>query len=151
MDGPPPPETLVKIRFYARFKRWPNLKNPQDLNEKILWEKLYADTSNWSELADKYKVRQYVEQLGLGAYLVKFYGKWDRAEDVDFSELPNTVIFKANDGKGTNLIVKDLQNADKGRLLTIFNEWLTRKHIGELAAEPQYKSIKPCINSRGSA
>lgn len=141
------PETLIKIRFYAKFKRWPRLKNPVDLNEKILWQKLYADTTRWTELADKYQVRKYVENLGLGKYLVKLYGKWDKASDVDFNSLPESVIFKVNngDGKGTNLIVRNISCADKDKLRSIFEQWLNRKHIGELAAEPQYKLMKPCI------
>ena len=60
------PVLLVKIRYFAKFKKMPNLKNPQDLNEKILWLKLFSDTTKWTELADKYKVRKYVESLGLG-------------------------------------------------------------------------------------
>lgn len=141
------PVLLVKIRFYAKFKRLPQLSNPQDLNEKILWQKLYADTTRWTELADKYAVRSYVEQLGLGDYLVGFYGKWDNADDVDFKALPQSVIFKVNngDGKGTNLIVRDITKANHDRLRAIFKKWLKRKHIGELAAEPHYKDMKPCI------
>lgn len=141
------PELLVSIRFYAKFKRFPRLKNPADLNEKILWQKLYADISKWTELADKYKVRKYLEDLGLGKYLVKLYGKWDKADDVDFSKLPVNLIFKVNngDGKGTNLIVKDLPKANKDNLRAIFHKWLTRKDIGDLSAEPQYKHMPPCI------
>ncbi len=141
------PETLVKIRFYAKFKRQPRLKNPQDLNEKILWLKLYSDTSKWTELADKYKVRQYIESLGLGKYLVEFYGKWDKAEDIDFSQLPNSAIFKVNngDGKGTNLIVRDIRRSNHDELRKTFAQWLNRKNIGDLSAEPHYKHMTPCI------
>lgn len=141
------PELLVKIRYYAKFKKFPNLKNPQDLNEKILWLKLYSDISRWVELADKYRVREYIEGLGLGHYLVKLYGKWDRAEEVDFESLPDDVIFKANngDGKGTNLIVRDVKNADHPALRKLFRKWLSDKHVGDLSAEPQYKEMKPCI------
>lgn len=141
------PSMMVKVRYLARFHKFPNLKNPQDLNEKILWQKLYSDTSRWSELADKYKVRAYVESLGLGDTLVKLYGNWYDENDVDFDSLPNSLIFKVNngEGKGTNKIVKDLKNTDKQELRQLFHWWLTRKHIGALAAEPQYKSMKPCI------
>lgn len=141
------PTTLVKIRYFAKFKRLPNLKNPQDLNEKILWLKLYSDISRWTELADKYLVREYVKNLDLGEYLVKLYGKWDNAEGIDFTSLPDSVIFKVNngDGKGTNLIVNDVTASNQKQLKSIFKNWLKRKHIGELAAEPHYKGIKPCI------
>lgn len=83
----------------------------------------------------------------MGKYLVDLYGKWDSVEDIDFSALPNEVIFKANngDGKGTNLIVKDLKNADIPKIKSILRGWLKRKHIGDLSAEPQYKGIPPLI------
>ena len=94
------PVLLVKIRYFAKFKKMPNLKNPQDLNEKILWLKLFSDTTKWTELADKYKVREYVEGLGLGKYLVKLYGYWTDVKDINFNELPNSLIFKVNNEKG---------------------------------------------------
>lgn len=141
------PENLVRLRFYGKFKRLPRLKKPKDLNEKILWQKLYADISSWTELADKYKVRKYVEGVGLGKYLVKLYGKWDKVEDIDFDKLPSDLIFKVNngDGKGTNQIVRDLPSADHKALKKLFNKWLSRKNIGDLSAEPQYKNMPPCI------
>ena len=141
------PVLLVKIRYFAKFKKMPNLKNPQDLNEKILWLKLFSDTTKWTELADKYKVREYVEGLGLGKYLVKLYGHWTNVKDINFDDLPNSLIFKVNngDGKGTNYIVKDLRTENKEKLRILFEKWLNRKNIGALAAEPQYKGIPPCI------
>lgn len=141
------PTTLVKIRFFGKFRRFPNLKNPKDLNEKILWLKLYSDISQWVELADKYCVRSYVEKLGLGETLVKLYGKWDNELEVDFSTLPPDLIFKINngDGKGTNHVVRNLRKANHKELRKLFHKWLNRKAIGDLSAEPHYKHMKPCI------
>lgn len=141
------PEQLVKLRYYGKFKKWPDLANPKDLNEKILWLKLFSDTSIWTERADKFKVRSYIEELGLGEYLVKLYGKWDKVEDIDFTKLPSKVIFKANngDGKGTNLIVKEVHEANHDALRRTFKKWLNNMHLGELSAEPQYKGMPPCI------
>lgn len=141
------PVLLIKIRYFAKFKRLPDLKNPQNLNEKILWLKLFSDTTKWTELADKYKVREYVEGLGLEKYLVKLYGHWINVKDINFDVLPNSLIFKVNngDGKGTNYIVKDLRTENKEELCILFEKWLNRKNIGALAAEPQYKGIPPCI------
>lgn len=141
------PTALVKIRYFAKFKRFPNFNSPKDLNEKILWLKLYSDTTRWTELADKYKVRLHLEKQGLGEYLVKLYGHWYSADDIDFNSLPTDVIFKANngDGKGTNLIVRNVKNADHKHLKKIFKKWLNNKHVGDLGAEPQYRGMRPCI------
>lgn len=141
------PVTLIKIRYFARFGKFPNLKNPKDLNEKILYLKLFSDTSMWTDIADKYKVREYVENCGLGDTLVKLYGVWYDAEKFNLDELPNSFILKANngDGKGTNLIIKDKSQWDNGKLRDIINVWLNKKNIGALAAEPQYENIPPCV------
>ncbi|MDE7159354.1 MAG: hypothetical protein K2O24_00715 [Muribaculaceae bacterium] len=138
---------MVRARYLARFRKLPNLKDPQDLNEKILWQKLYADTTKWSELADKYRVREYVRKAGLESTLVRLYGAWDDENKINFDELPNSLIFKANngDGKGSNLIVGDLKSADKASLLKLFHDWLHRKHVGALGGETHYKGIKPMI------
>ncbi|MCH5237665.1 MAG: hypothetical protein J1E95_07705 [Muribaculaceae bacterium] len=138
---------MVRARYFARFHKMPNLKDPQDLNEKILYLKLYSDTSKWTDLADKYEVRKYVEKLGLGDTLVKLYGVWDNIGDIEFDSLPNSLIFKANngDGTGTNKIVRDLKNANKSELKKLFKIWLSRKNIGDESGDPHYKSIPPKI------
>lgn len=126
-----------------------DLKQPVDLNEKILWSKLYSDTSKWVDLADKYKVRSYVESLGLGETLVKLHAVWYSAEEVDFDSLPDKFIIKANngDGKGTNKIINksDLTPKLIESYKSMIREWLARKNIGALHAEPHYKHMRPCV------
>lgn len=141
------PVTLIKIRYFARFKKRINLTNPKDLNEKILYLKLFGDTSLWTECADKYLVRKYVERNGLAEYLVKLYGVWFSADDFSLSSLPNSFILKANngDGKSSNLIVKDKSEVCEAELKKMIGEWLAKKNIGALAAEPQYKNMTPCV------
>lgn len=143
------PETLLQIRYFILFRKRLNLKNPQTLNEKILWAKLYSDTTEWTRLADKYEVRKYVEEIGLGDTLVKLYAVWFDVRDVDFDALPETFIIKANngDGKGTNKIIRksELTPEKKLEYLEIIDEWLHRKNIGLLHAEPHYKNMRPCV------
>lgn len=143
------PTTLLKIRYWYVFKTPLNLKNPKDINEKILWGKLYSDTSRWTELADKRKVRDYVESMGLGDTLVKLYATWYRKEDVNFDELPETFIIKANngDGKGTNKIIRksELTPKKSKEYIDLIGQWLRRKNIGALHAEPHYKHMPPCV------
>lgn len=141
------PETLVKIRYFERFKKMPDLKNPKDLNEKILYLKLFTDTSQWTRLADKYRVREYVKERGLEHCLVDILGVWDNVNDIDFETLPQSFIFKANngDGKGSNLMVTDKSRLNRDEVIKTLNGWLEKKHVGALSAEPQYKGIKPYI------
>ena len=143
------PVQLIKLRYRLVFKKKIDLKNPKDLNEKILWAKLFSDTTDWVRLADKYEVRKYVEECGLGKILVKLYAVWYSADEVDFDDLPNRFIIKANngDGKGTNRILRkaELTEDKKQETIKMIDGWLHRKNIGALHAEPHYKGMKPCV------
>lgn len=144
------PIAVVYIRYALRFKRFPNLKHPKDLNEKILYQKLYTDTSMWSELADKVKVKDYVRKCGLEKILIPSYVAWDNAAQIDLEKLPNSFMLKSNngDGKGTNIPVYDKKNLSAQEIAELkekAEKWLTQKNIGALSAEPQYRDIKPQV------
>lgn len=143
------PELLTRIRYYVTFKKHLNLSNPQDLNEKIKWAMLYSDTSRWTDLADKYKVRKYIEHIGLSDTLVQLYAVWDNVKNIDFSQLPDSFILKSNNGngKGTFKIINksDLTKDKEKALLKLLNNWLKQKRIGALSAENHYLNISPRI------
>lgn len=88
-----------------------NLDNPRDLNEWINRLSLRTDTSQWSVLADKYRVRRYVEEAGHGDMLTRLYGVWDNAA-IDFDALPDRFILKANHGSAMTLAVPDRSALD---------------------------------------
>lgn len=141
------PVPLVKMRYYAYFHRFPNLKEPKDMNEKLLYLKLYTNTTRWTELADKYRVRNYVKACGLEDYLIPLVGMWTNVEDIDFDSLPRSFIFKANNGVGKSelLMVKDKEQLNIEETKAFLDELLKRKHVGVLSGEPHYVKMKPCI------
>lgn len=143
------PTLMVQLRYFAVFKRFAHLKYPKDLNEKILYLKLYTDTSKWPDLVDKFKVRDYVQSKGLDDTLVKLYGVWHSADEFikDYDLLPDSFILKANngEGKGTNQVIMNKATVNRNELAELVATWLARKNIGALVAEPQYESINPCV------
>lgn len=86
------PRRLADILYHDVFHKWIDWKNPQTLNEKINWLAFYTDTSLWSTCTDKYAVREYVKSKGLEHILIPIYGKWDKAEDIDFDSLPEKYV-----------------------------------------------------------
>lgn len=53
-------------RIYEDFiGRKINWDNPQEYSEKGRWLQFNSDTSRWAELADKYRVRKYIEEKDL--------------------------------------------------------------------------------------
>lgn len=118
--------------------------NPKDLNEKINWMKFNTDLSEWTRLSDKYRVREYLKERGREDLLVKLYGVWENADDIDFDALPEKFVLKSNHGCGTVILVNDKNTLDISHVREQMNGWLKSRY-GILTAEPQYLHIKPLL------
>ena len=138
------PKTLAQHLYKKRLGKRIDWDNPKDLNEKIQWLKFYSDTSEWTRLADKYEVREYVKEKGFGENLVKLYGKWDKAENIDWVSLPDKFVMKVNNGSGDVVVCSDKKKLDINEVSKYFNKMLKRKY-GFSTAEPHYLDIPPCI------
>ena len=80
------PKLIIDHEWPAIFGHPVDWDNPKDLNEKIQWLICYSDTSEWTRLTDKVKVREFVEERGYGHLLTRLYGVWENAEDIDYEE-----------------------------------------------------------------
>ena len=118
--------------------------HPKNLNEKILYLSLKTDTSEWTCLADKYRVRQYVADCGLGYILTEMYAYWKDISDVDFSVLPNSFVIKSVQGCGDVVVVRDKSKVDleqiKRKLIPMFTE-----RYGALEGGKHYLQIEPAV------
>lgn len=138
------PKRIIDWLYSYVLGKKMNWKDPQDLNEKINWLKVYGDTSMWPILADKYRVREYIESKGLANILVPLYGKWDSADEVDFESLPSEFVIKTNHGSGGILVVKDKKTLNIAEVRENLKRWLNEKY-GLLQGEPHYLKIKPAV------
>lgn len=139
-------EKLLRLRYKEKFGREPDLENPQTLNEKVMWLMLHADDRRWSQLADKYRVREYVEQRGLGHLLNRLYAVWDSADEIDFDDprLPDSFVLKPNNGYGDIVLVRDRKQIDRRAVLRRMADAM-RHRFGRKSGEWHYLAIKPCI------
>ena len=142
--GKKDPEWLANYLYKKNIGRDINWNDPKTLNEKILHLMYRGDTSMWPLLADKYGVRDYVKQRGCEDILVPIYGKWDKAEDIDYDTLPNKFVLKTNHGCACTIIVTDKSKADKQSIAKELNNSLKYQY-GLSEAELHYTKIKPCI------
>ena len=138
------PIQVARLKYYYKFHKWPDFEHPRDLNEKINWLKFYGDTSLWSDLSDKYKVREYLKNKGLEEILVKLYGKWNKAADIDWKSLPSRFVMKANNGCGDVLICTDKSKLDIKEIENHFERLLSSRY-GDISGEPHYAKITPCV------
>lgn len=96
------------------------------------------------QCVDKYTVRKYVEnKMGNNEILNELYQVCNRAQEIDFSTLPNSFVVKTTDGgNGDNvLIVKDKNSLDIKTAVSKINSWRNKKYY-ILSREWAYKGAK---------
>ncbi len=141
-----PDEYMCKLYSKILLKKTVDLKNPKTFNEKIQWLKLYNYPKNKLVIkgADKYAVRAYVKTKGLEDILVPIYGKWRRAENIDWDKLPDQFVLKCNHGCAYNLICTDKQTFDCMAAKKQLDKWL-HEDFGAFNIELHYSKIKPRV------
>ena len=137
-------KNILSDMYYERFWKDLDWENPQTYTEKLNWEKLYARDRRKGKLADKYQVREYIKEKIGEEYLTKLYGVWSKAEDIDFSLLPDSFVLKINNGSGRNIIVKDKSKIDEKEVKKQLDNWL-KDNFYYIGFEYQYKNIEPQI------
>lgn len=135
---------FVCWRYKEIFGVEPDLENPVSLREKIQWMKLHYNNPLYAKCADKYLVREYIEQKGHGAILNELLGVYGNANDIDFDSLPERFVIKATHGCGWNLICKDKEalREEWPLRVEIMNHWL-RQDYSLYGRELHYTYITP--------
>lgn len=125
-----PDGLMVRLQYYIKLRRWPNLKHPTRFSEKLQCYKLRYHNPLLGQCVDKYTVRQYVQSKGLGDILNELYGVFDRADDIPFEHLPNRFVIKTTDGLGAGvnvMICTDKTCLDITATVKKVNSWLNMK------------------------
>ena len=139
------PSIMIRLVFRFRQGKWPNLKHPQTFNEKIQWMRLHDDGDSLKTLlVDKYLVRDWIREKIGDQYLIPLIGVWDSVDDIDFSQLPEKFVLKANHGSGWNIIVKDKKSLNIKDTKKKLEKWLSINY-GKSSLEPQYTNVPPKI------
>ena len=136
----------LSLRFFYKHKRFPNLENPKTFSEKITSSKLNSFSTNMTICADKYAVREYVEQKVDGSILIPLIGHYTSAKrfEKDYEKLPNQFALKAAHGSGWNKIVFDKSATTKQDLVLSVEKWLSLNYY-DFGLEKQYRDIPPSV------
>jgi len=78
---------------------------PKDLSWKIRWRMKNDRNPLFVEIQDKYKVKAYAQNKGVG--VAETYYVTDIPESIPFDSLPDNYVIKANHGCGWNVFCKD--------------------------------------------
>ena len=100
-----PDKWMVSLQYKIKTGRKLNLKNPQRFTEKLQWYKVYYRDPIMKQCVDKYEVRKYVEECGLGFILNECYGVYSSPDEIDFGKLPDSFVLKDTLGGGGNSVI----------------------------------------------
>lgn len=106
-------EQYLKILFRIRMGKKINLHNPQSFSEKLQWIKLYDRNPLYTQLVDKYEVRDFVcKRIGKEYLIPLVGGPWTSFDQIDFSKLPEQFVLKCTHDSGGLVICKNKSELD---------------------------------------
>lgn len=126
--------TYISKMFKARMNKTLNLDNPITYNEKLQWLKIFDRNPIYTIMADKYLVKEYVEQIIGKEYIIPTIGVWDRANDINFDLLPNKFVLKCNHNSGIGMCICK----DKG----ILKETQVKKRLDKGLQQDYYLTLR---------
>ena len=133
-------QLLALLRFGRKF----NLENPRTFNEKLNWLKLYDRKPQYSLMADKYAVKEFVKNIIGEQYVVPCYGKWNCFDDIDFDKLPSSFVLKCTHDSSGVVICKNKENFDRDKARRTIERCLNKNNFWH-SREWVYKNIEPVV------
>jgi len=130
-----PDSIMLRLQYRLQTGRKLNLKNPKRFTEKLQVYKLKYRNPDMLLCTDKYEVRKYIEEKGLGDHLIPLIGVYNTVEAIDFNALPNQFVAKSTDGGGGNqvFVCKNKDSISESEFKEILDSWMTARKVKKQA------------------
>ncbi len=141
-----PDKVYLSLLWRLEAGYWLDWKNPKTFCEKIQWLKLYNRQPNYTQMVDKYAVKDYVAKLIGNEYVIPTLGVWDKPEEIDWDILPDKFVLKTTHGGGSSgvVICKDKNSFDRNFACKCIASSL-KSDIYRYYREWPYKAVKKRI------
>lgn len=139
-----PDELYIQLNYFAHFKKFADLRNPKTYNEKLNWLKLHDRNPLYTELVDKYAVKEYIDRKIGGGYTIPTLGIWNSFDEIDFDALPDQFVLKCTHDSEGLVIVQDRTRFNKSKARVKITNAL-RQNFYHIGREYPYKDVQPRI------
>jgi hypothetical protein len=140
-----PEKRFIRKTFRRNLGYSVDLENPKTLNEKLQWLKLNYRAPLLTICADKFAVREYIEQKIGDKYLIPLILCTEDPADIITENLPEfPFIIKTTHTSGGVTVVRDKTAVDWKGIRKRLARSLKSNYYYR-SKEPQYKSIRPRI------
>lgn len=139
-----PDSAYIQLYYFAKFRRFCDLRNPSTYNEKLQWLKVNYRIPAHSRLVDKQAVKKIVATEVGDEYVIPTLAVYESADDIDFDALPDSFVLKCtHDSEGVAL-VRDKSSADSAEIREKLRAAL-KQNFYYIGREPHYRGIPPRI------
>lgn len=121
-----------------------DINHPKSFNEKIQWLKLYDRNIEYPSYVDKYEAKKVVSSWIGNDYLIPTLGVWEKYEEINFDDLPDSFVLKCTHDSGSVKICKNKEDIDHQEWKKWFESHLSYNFYYRFR-EWVYKTIKPKI------
>ena len=133
-------KTVLQRRHREVFGKGFDFNNPQTLNEKIKWLKVYDRRAIHTLLADKYTMRSYMAEKFGSEYLIPLIYETTNWRDITIDKIPDyDCIIKASHSSGQYQIIRDKSQVNIKQLQFKCRCWLGHNYYAH-SKEWQYKN-----------
>lgn len=136
-------DIYLQIRYRQRVGFWPNIKEPRRFSEKLQWLKVNDRQRLMTDLADKLKLKQIVNQRYGPDYSIPILASGKKVGDLSVRDLPSApFMLKTNHDSGGTQVIEEPAKVNVEAL----KKWLRLRLSASLYAanrEWEYKNIAP--------
>jgi len=134
------------LRVYYRLAMHEKLSfnNPRNYTQKIQVLKLRNTNPLYTQLVDKYGVREYIKEHIGENYLIPLHGVYKHFDDIDFNALPDCFVLKTTHDSGSVVICHDKNTFDYLNAKKKLESSLKRNYYWK-SRETPYKNVIPQI------
>ena len=132
--------------LYKKAKgRQPDLQNPTDFSEKLLYLKEHYRNPLQTICSDKYFVKNYIELCGLGYINKKIYGVYKSVDDIPWDDMPDRFFIHCNHMSGCNFVFDKSYGKEKKRYICNMLKMALSHNWYYSNREWNYKNIDPLV------
>lgn len=137
-------ERFLKKQFKQFMGYELDLNNPKTFDEKLNWLKLHDRNPLYTQLVDKFEVKQYIAKKIGERYVIPTIGIYNSFDEIDFESLPQQFVLKCTHDSGGLILVKNKNNFNIRVAKKKIKKALTRNYYYR-GREWPYKNVKPRI------
>lgn len=139
-----PDKLYLKVIYRLQMGYWMDFDNPRTFQEKLQWLKINGRNDLYTQMVDKFAVKEYVAQQIGEKYIIPTLAVYNDVKEIDFEELPDQFVLKTTHDSQSAIICIDKATFDKEKALKRLKTKLKTQYYW-FSREYPYKNVPPRI------